>query len=257
MQRFRRAVKKLPTQLRRGSKFLDVHILSDHALQDEIEGEKTVVLTNSIDIGSEITTANTVTCSCTGDERDDYVGVDGQVEASRSTHETTGMEVLPLSLQQSPRNDMDMKILTESESGKKLFPEGDIDHTNKMLDGERYCTCLNEELCPCQWEENSTMVHLTNLICTSSRIWGRIQVNNVAYEKQILIRWSSDAWKSFSKQTACFEQSETNQQRDAFTFEIERPQHGEMVELAVRYCVCNQEYWDNNDGANYQVLGTY
>ena len=183
--------------------------------------------------------------------------MDGQAEEA-SAHKTTGMEVLPLSLQQSPRDDnMDMKILTESESGKKLFLEGDIDPTNKTLDGERYCTFLNEELCPCQWEENSTMVHLTNLICTSSRIWGRIQVNNVAYEKQILIRWSSDAWKSFSEQTACFEQSETNQKRDAFTFEIERPQYGEMVELAVRYCVCNQEYWDNNDGANYQVLGTY
>ena len=44
MQRFRRAVKKLPTKLRRGSKFLDVHIPSDHALQDEIEGEKTVAV---------------------------------------------------------------------------------------------------------------------------------------------------------------------------------------------------------------------
>ena len=82
-------------------------------------------------------------------------------------------------------------------------------------------------------------------------------MNNVAYEKQIFVRWSSDGWKSHSEQPASFEQSATNLKRDAFTFEIERPQHGEKVELAVRYCVCNQEYWDNNEGGNYQVLGTY
>ena len=251
-------MKKLPAKLRRGSKLLsgatlasDVHVLSDHALQDEIEGEKTVVLTNSIDIGSEITAADTFTCSCTCIQTDegDHMDVDG-ASAHKATFPDGGTEVLPL--QQSSWDDTVMKMLTKSESKESL------DHlTNKTNDAEKYCTCGDEELCPCQWEENGAMVHLTNLICTSSIIWGRIQVNNVAYEKQILVRWSSDAWKSFSEQSASFEQSETNLKRDAFTFEIERPQHGEIVELAVRYCVCNQEYWDNNDGTNYQVLGTY
>lgn len=215
-----------------------------------------MVLTNSIDIGSEITAADTFSCSCICDEDDhDDVGENEQVEAS--SHDATvpngETEILPL--QQSSWNDLDTNMPTESESKKLL----DLDHTDKIAAGEKYyaCTCWDEELCPCQWEKNSTMVHLTNLICTSSRIWGRIQVNNIAYEKHILVRWSSDAWKSFSEQSASFEQSETNLKRDAFTFEIERPQHGEMVELAVQYCVCNQEFWDNNDGSNYQVLGTY
>lgn len=262
MQRVRKAVKKLPTKLRRGSKLLgelghlrhratssNVHVLSDHALQDhEIDGEKTVVLTNSIDIGSEITTAgSTFTCSCTQwDELEDHVDADGRVEASALYKGTTSSG--ELLLQQAS---WDMKMSTESDNDKIL-----VDHANQMDDVE-YCTCENEELCPCQWEGNSTMVHLTDLVCTPSRIWGRIQVNNVAYEKHILVRWSGDAWKSFSEQPASFEQSEINLKRDAFTFEIERPDHGEMVELAVRYCVCNQEYWDNNDGNNYQVLGTY
>ncbi len=268
MQRLRKAVKQVPTKLRRGSKLLgqlgtlrhraassSVHVLSDHALQDEIEEEKTVVLTNSIDIGSEITTAGTFTCSCTqweDLEEDRRVDADGKVGAYDATVSNGESELLPL--QQTPWDDiMDTEMLTESESEKLLDLEN---HVNQM-DGEEYCTCGSEELCPCQWEGNSTMVHLTDLICTSSRIWGRVQVNNVAYEKQILVRWSSDAWKSFSEQSASFEQSETNLKRDAFTFEIERPQHEETVELAVRYCVCNQEYWDNNDGNNYQVLGTY
>ena len=253
-------MKKLPTKLRRGSKLLggatltsDVHVLSDHALQDDIEGEKTVVLANSIDIGSEITTADTFTCSCTCIQTDegDIMDVDGQVEASAHKAAVPNGETEVLPLQQSSCDDMDTKTLTESESMKSS------EYLTNKTNGEKYCTCRNEELCPCQWEENGTMVHLTNLICTSSIIWGRIQVNNVAYEKQILVRWSSDAWKSFSEQSASFEQSETNLKRDAFTFDIERPQHGEMVELAVRYCVCNQEYWDNNNGTNYQVLGTY
>ena len=248
-------MKKLPTKLRRGSK--DVHILSDHALQDEIEGEKTVVLTNNvdIDIGSEITTVGAFTCSrtCTQADYDNHNNImdaDGQAEAS--AHKTTvlNVEMEASSLQQSSWDNNDTKMPLVA---SKISLE---DHTKK-IDSEKYCTCRNEELCPCQWEENSTMVHLTNLICTSSRIWGRIQVNNVAYEKQIFVRWSSDAWKSYSEQPASFEQSATTLKRDAFTFEIERPQHGEMVELAVRYCVCNQEYWDSNDGANYQVLGTY
>lgn len=264
MQRVRKAVKQLPSKLRRGSKLLgelghlrhratssDVHVLSDHALQDhEIEGEKTVVLTNSIDIGSEITTADTFTCSCTQwDELEDHVDhADGKVEASalyKATISNGESELVPL--EQAP---WDSKMLTESDSDKLL------DLANQT-DDEEYCTYESEELCPCQWEGNSTMVHLTDLVCTPSRIWGRIQVNNIAYEKHILVRWSGDGWKSVSEQPASFERSEINLKRDAFTFEIERPQHGEIVELAVRYCVCNQEYWDNNGGNNYQVLGTY
>lgn len=244
-------MKKLPTKLRRGSR--DVHVLSDHTLQDEIEEEKTVVLTNSIDIGSEITNVGSFTFSHTRDDdnHNKIMDMDGQAEASARKTTVLNVEMEAFSLQELDNDDIRIPLTTS-----KISLESDDDHTEK-IDSKKYSTCRNEELCPCQWEENSSMVHLTNLICTSSRIWGRIQVNNVTYEKLIFVRWSSDAWKSYSEQPASFEQSATNLKRDAFTFEIDRPQHGEMVELAVRYCVCNQEYWDNNDGNNYQVLGTY
>lgn len=45
--------------------------------------------------------------------------------------------------------------------------------------------------------------------------------------------------------------------KDSFTFEIERPAgNSESVELVVRYCVCGEEFWDNNGGTNYHVPGT-
>lgn len=131
------------------------------------------------------------------------------------------------------------------------------DHQMKKKESEKCCKCENEELCPCKWDEGNDMVHLTNLICTPSRIWGRVQVNNIAYEKKIFIRWSHNNWESYCEQLARFEQSATNLRKDSFTFEIERSDHSETVELAVRYCVYDEEYWDNNGGTNYQVLGTY
>ena len=127
----------------------------------------------------------------------------------------------------------------------------------KKKDSQKCCSCKDKDACPCQWEENDLMVHLTNLICTPSRIWGRVQVNNVAFEKQIFIRWSQDNWESFSEQPACFEQSATNLKKDAFTFEIERPEQSETIELAVRYCVYDEEFWDNNGGTNYHVIGKF
>ena len=127
----------------------------------------------------------------------------------------------------------------------------------KKKDSQKCCSCKDKDTCPCQWEENDLMVHLTNLICTPSRIWGRVQVNNVAFEKKIFIRWSQDNWETFSEQPACFELSATDLRKDSFTFEIERPEASETIELAVRYCVYDEEYWDNNDGTNYQVIGKF
>lgn len=249
MQRIKKAVKKLPTKLKRRSRerdhssvgettlssspIPDVDTLEEYSFQ-YIEKEPLMVNFPEIDIGAETTV--------------DLAGDD----------QHTAQPIITSSLNKATIPDVTVTCKAEIETFHLEQSSCEKSNVSLKTSAEsKICTCTDEELCPCQWDENNTMVHLTDLTCTQSRIWGRIQVNNVAFEKQIFVRWTHDNWESYNEQPACFEQSSTNQRKDTFTFEIEGPQVGKTVELAVRYCVQGEEYWDNNGGNNYQVLGTF
>jgi hypothetical protein len=95
------------------------------------------------------------------------------------------------------------------------------------------------------------------------KLQGRIMVQNIAFQKSVDIRYTFDFWSTVSEVPAIFAEgipSKDNKNSfDAFTFSIElidnsrNPIDGKTMYFAVHYSVENNDYWDNNNGSNYQV----
>lgn len=90
---------------------------------------------------------------------------------------------------------------------------------------------------------------------------GTIQVLNVAFEKQVSVRYTFNQWESLHEVCARWHRTipEKNgqDQIDVFTFFLPVPpfllQLSTLVQFAARYQVNGQEYWDNNRGKNYTL----
>ncbi|NXR26742.1 PPR3D phosphatase, partial [Cinclus mexicanus] len=90
---------------------------------------------------------------------------------------------------------------------------------------------------------------------------GTIQVRNVAFEKQVSVRYTFNQWESIHEVGARWRCSipEKNgqEQVDVFTFFLPVPpfllQLSTFIQFAARYQVNGQEYWDNNRGKNYTL----
>lgn len=99
------------------------------------------------------------------------------------------------------------------------------------------------------------VLHVTNL-----NITGQINVKNLAFSKQILLRYSLDNWASSHEVAATFSHRIFGvNDVDAFNFVIMVPnslKSGESCEFCVRYSVDSQVFWDNNQGANYKLSYT-
>ncbi len=79
---------------------------------------------------------------------------------------------------------------------------------------------------------------------------GIIRVANLSYEKEVVVRWTHDNWRT-SHDTVCVFCSNDGS-TDRFAFEL--PINGDDVSFAIRYRVSGKDYWDNNHGANYTVF---
>ncbi|SAL99577.1 hypothetical protein [Absidia glauca] len=105
--------------------------------------------------------------------------------------------------------------------------------------------------------------HLNNKV-----LLGRCRVSNLAFEKQVIVRYSFDYWQSHREINASYREpiASTTNTWDRFTFDIGLPpscsspsspslnNHRPLTcWIALRYLVNGQEFWDNNDGKNYQV----
>jgi len=101
---------------------------------------------------------------------------------------------------------------------------------------------------------------------------GRVQVQNLAYHKRVDVHYTFDFWKTICEVQANYKDSAVSKSlndpsRDNFTFSIPlagkvggglRPEDEQTtMYFAVRYKVNGREYWDNNNGSNYQVEFKY
>lgn len=93
------------------------------------------------------------------------------------------------------------------------------------------------------------------------RVEGFVQVSNLAYEKSVTVRVSLDSWRAFVDYEAVYVQSIRGTTNDIFKFSfmidttlLDSPA---KLELALRYQVRGQEFWDNNMGANHAYLLTW
>ncbi|KAI8637175.1 putative phosphatase regulatory subunit-domain-containing protein [Parasitella parasitica] len=89
---------------------------------------------------------------------------------------------------------------------------------------------------------------------------GRCRAANLSFHKLVSIRYTLDLWRTFSEITGEYRESiaSTSNTWDRFYFSIpvEAKQATQTIYFALRYTVGDQEYWDNNNGMNYQVIMT-
>ncbi|CAG8525779.1 16352_t:CDS:2 [Acaulospora colombiana] len=93
-------------------------------------------------------------------------------------------------------------------------------------------------------------------------ILGRVQVQNIAFEKVVNIRYTFDSWQSVSEVSTSYAGKVPNRSSannfDIFIFTIELIDNsrnsidGKTLYFAVHYQVNGCDYWDNNDAQNYQ-----
>ncbi|KAG7318873.1 hypothetical protein KOW79_017347 [Hemibagrus wyckioides] len=102
-------------------------------------------------------------------------------------------------------------------------------------------------------------VCLEQVHCSELGITGTVQVLNLAFEKQVSVRYSFTDWKSSAECKACWVSTvhRDDVQSDVFHFRLPVPpfilKPGASLEFAICYRVLGSEYWDNNDGHNYKL----
>lgn len=94
-----------------------------------------------------------------------------------------------------------------------------------------------------------------NVVLESAReepriLHGIVRVSNLAYAKEVLVRWTHDNWRTSHDTSSVFCSNDGD--TDRFAFEL--PINGDDVVFAIRYHASGKDYWDNNHGINYTVL---
>ncbi|NLP27558.1 MAG: hypothetical protein GX370_02065, partial [Clostridia bacterium] len=81
---------------------------------------------------------------------------------------------------------------------------------------------------------------------------GQIVVKDLAYEKDIKVRYSYDNWTTFKETSAKYNFTERNGV-EIWSFEDNIPSDAEQVKFAISYTVNGKTYWDNNFNENYTM----
>jgi hypothetical protein len=93
---------------------------------------------------------------------------------------------------------------------------------------------------------------------------GTVQVQNMSFEKWVAIRYTLDHWATIGEVSAEYSETIKGGQVDRFTFSIKLNEllnwprgsaahETKSMFMCLRYTVNSTEYWDNNDGLNYQL----
>ncbi|ORX91366.1 hypothetical protein K493DRAFT_317304 [Basidiobolus meristosporus CBS 931.73] len=115
---------------------------------------------------------------------------------------------------------------------------------------------------------NSKTISVDKILLSEDKqdLMGTVQIQNLSFRKVVAIRYTFDFWKTVEEVVADYKDSPVRPCPqfvgiDRFTFTINLENRITFSSLspkktmffAVRYQVNNQEFWDNNDGMNYQV----
>ncbi|PWN45365.1 hypothetical protein IE81DRAFT_339327 [Ceraceosorus guamensis] len=93
---------------------------------------------------------------------------------------------------------------------------------------------------------------------------GTVQVRNMSFEKWVAVRFTLDKWATVNEVSAEYAESIKGGTADRFGFSIKLNEllswprgaashETKSMYLCLRYTVTGQEFWDNNDGLNYQL----
>jgi hypothetical protein len=93
---------------------------------------------------------------------------------------------------------------------------------------------------------------------------GTVQVRNMSFEKWVAIRYTLDHWATIGEVSAEYSETIKGGQADRFTFSIKLNEllnwprgsaahETKSMFMCLRYTVNQAEFWDNNEGLNYQL----
>lgn len=109
----------------------------------------------------------------------------------------------------------------------------------------------------------NSIVRVERLFLSSDKkkLVGSVAVANLAFHKHVVARFTLDYWKTTSEVVAEYNhdvrKKYANDGYDRFYFNIQLSDQvnleSKVMFLCVRYNTNGQEYWDNNNGTNYQV----
>lgn len=108
-------------------------------------------------------------------------------------------------------------------------------------------------------------VSLENVIAkeTDQTVTGTVKVKNIAFDKEVSVRVTTDSWVTTTNYPCCYvpSGSEGTSVYDlydtfSFTFEIppEAASKGSTIVFCILYSCEGLEYWDNNGGSNYKLI---
>ena len=83
-----------------------------------------------------------------------------------------------------------------------------------------------------------------------------IRVQNVSFEKVIMVRYTNNNWSTWLDSKASFIPNSSDGQTDKFSvkFYIKSLTRNQRVKFAIKYLAGYEEFWDNNLGKDYCLL---
>jgi protein phosphatase 1 regulatory subunit 3A/B/C/D/E len=105
-------------------------------------------------------------------------------------------------------------------------------------------------------------VSLENAILRDYNLIGTVKVKNLSFEKRVYIRCTFDSWETSHNFEVKYVQPvgmNSNHSFDTFSFEFDistemDPHH--TVQFAVCFETPSNQFWDNNNGQNYEITPT-
>ncbi|XP_046385771.1 protein phosphatase 1 regulatory subunit 3B-B isoform X2 [Ischnura elegans] len=105
--------------------------------------------------------------------------------------------------------------------------------------------------------ENAVVVSGSSSEDSSAALVGTVKVRNLAFQKEVSLRSTFDAWATHTDTECSFVPSSPPHAPpalyDTFSFSLRLPATAKKVQFCVRFTCESTEYWDNNDGENYTV----
>ncbi|CAG8555705.1 10825_t:CDS:2 [Acaulospora morrowiae] len=149
--------------------------------------------------------------------------------------------------------------------------DDDFDSTSDTDDEDEERTLVINivNMPPMTTERFSKMLFVESIFLSNDKrkLQGRVQVQNIAFEKTVKIRYTFDSWQSVSEASAMYAEKVANRNLtnnfDVFIFAIDLIDNsrnsidGKVLYFAVQYTVNGCVYWDNNGGQNYQSQSSF
>ena len=124
--------------------------------------------------------------------------------------------------------------------------------------GKEY-DCLSALYDQVEPDELDLLLKENNICLSDTKLNGRtvrgfIIVNNLAYQKSVVVRHTFDNWNTILNTSAYYVSSSDEGRKDIFGFNLVFPINRMELSFALQFVVNGKEYWDNNHGNNYKIV---